>query len=281
MKQSVVLYTSPGCPDCAAVRRFLAERAVAFTERDLSDPAVAEEAKRRYGVRVAPITVIGEQVLYGIFEQQRRRLEAIGTVNSAPQLTLTTRLLHIGLSVGVTLQLLLSTFMERPRPGVTRPRLDAVGFDVHEVNGLLLLPVIIGWLVWLFIRRREDGPRVLFPWLSSVPRRALLGAAGGALAAARQRRMPSEEATRLLAAAVHGLGALCALFMASTGATVWLGMSAQGEMPGWTLFVLALHQAAANLMWAYLVGHAAMAGLHHFLGDATVRRMFSLKRGHG
>jgi glutaredoxin 3 len=103
MKQSVVLYTSPGCPDCAAVRRFLAERAVAFTERDLSDPAVAEEAKRRYGIRVAPITVIGGQALYGTFEQQRRRLEAIGTVNSLPELTLSTRLLHIGLSVGVTL----------------------------------------------------------------------------------------------------------------------------------------------------------------------------------
>jgi cytochrome b561 len=52
-------------------------------------------------------------------------------------------------------------------------------------------------------------------------------------------------------------------------------------MPGWTLFVLELHQAAANLMWAYLAGHAAMAGLHHFFGDATVRRMFSLKRGQG
>jgi glutaredoxin len=49
MKSSVVLYTSPGCPDCAAVHRFLTERGVAFTARDLSDPAVAEEAKRSYG----------------------------------------------------------------------------------------------------------------------------------------------------------------------------------------------------------------------------------------
>ncbi len=52
-------------------------------------------------------------------------------------------------------------------------------------------------------------------------------------------------------------------------------------MPGWTHVVLELHQAEANLMWAYLVGHAAMALLHHFLGEATLRRMFSFKAGRG
>jgi cytochrome b561 len=202
-------------------------------------------------------------------------------MNSSPEPTLTTRLLHIGLSVGVTLQLLLSTFMERPRPGISRPWLDAAGFELHEIDGLLLLPVIIGWFVWLFMRQNEDGPRVLFPWLWSEPRNALFGAGRRALTAARQRHMPSEEDTYLLASAVHGLGALCALFMASTGLTVWLGMSEQGAMPSSIQLVLELHQAAASLMWVYLVGHTAMAVLHHFLGEATLRRMFTFKGGRG
>ena len=202
-------------------------------------------------------------------------------MNSSSEPTLITRLLHIGLSVGVTLQLLLSTFMKRPRPGISRPWLDAAGFELHEINGLLLLPVIIAWFVWLFMRHREDGPRVLFPWFWSESRNALFAAGGRALAAARQRHMPSDEDTHLIASAVHGLGALCALFMASTGSTVWLGMSEQGAMPGSVQLVLELHQAAASLMWAYFVGHTAMAVLHHLLGEATLRRMFSFNAGRG
>ncbi|OBS09713.1 glutaredoxin family protein [Acidihalobacter prosperus] len=73
---NVLLYTSPGCPDCAAVKRYLEVRGVAFEERDVTLPCVAEEAKSRYGVRVAPITVIGEKVLYGTFADQKPRLDA-------------------------------------------------------------------------------------------------------------------------------------------------------------------------------------------------------------
>jgi glutaredoxin 3 len=77
MKESAVLYTSPGCPDCAAVCRFFVRGGVAYTERDLFDPAAGEEAKRRDGESVAQINVIGDQALYGTFAQQRSRLEAL------------------------------------------------------------------------------------------------------------------------------------------------------------------------------------------------------------
>ena len=71
---SVVLYTTPTCPDCHAVKRWLADQGVAFEERDLSDPQIAEEAKARTGVRVAPITIVNEQVFYGTFADQKPRL---------------------------------------------------------------------------------------------------------------------------------------------------------------------------------------------------------------
>ncbi|NIR62020.1 MAG: glutaredoxin family protein [Gammaproteobacteria bacterium] len=78
MPRSIVLYTSPGCPDCAAVKRWLAAHGVDYTERDLSRPGIAEEAKARYGIRIAPITVVGEgTVLYGTFDEQRPRLEEL------------------------------------------------------------------------------------------------------------------------------------------------------------------------------------------------------------
>lgn len=71
----VTLYTSPGCPDCSAVRGWLQKHGLPFTERDVSQPGVADEAKQRYGVRIAPITVVDESTFfYGTFEQQRDRL---------------------------------------------------------------------------------------------------------------------------------------------------------------------------------------------------------------
>lgn len=72
----ILLYTTPGCPDCAALKRWFAAHGIAYAEQDLSAPGVADEAKRRYGVRVAPITVIGAQVFFGTFEDQRPRIEA-------------------------------------------------------------------------------------------------------------------------------------------------------------------------------------------------------------
>jgi hypothetical protein len=42
---------------------------------------------------------------------------------------------------------------------------------------------------------------------------------------------------------------------------------------------LALHRLFANLMWAYILGHAGIAVLHHLLGIDILRRMFWIRRG--
>ena len=70
----VLLYTSPGCPDCAAVKAWLEAHGVSYAERDLSRPEVAEEALRRYGVRVAPIVVFGGRAYWGTFDVLRGAL---------------------------------------------------------------------------------------------------------------------------------------------------------------------------------------------------------------
>jgi len=74
---SVILYTTPTCPDCHALRAWLTNRGVPFTERDLTDPVIADEAKSRYGVRIAPITVIGDQFFYGTFSEQRPKIDRL------------------------------------------------------------------------------------------------------------------------------------------------------------------------------------------------------------
>ncbi len=84
---TVLIYTTPGCPDCRLLKQWLVQQALAYTERDLSAPGVADEAKSRYGVRVAPITVIGDHVFYGTFVTQRPGIEqALRNLNRTPLL---------------------------------------------------------------------------------------------------------------------------------------------------------------------------------------------------
>lgn len=47
---------------------------VLFEERDLSDPQIAEEAKKRTGVRVAQITIVNDRVFCGKFADQKPRV---------------------------------------------------------------------------------------------------------------------------------------------------------------------------------------------------------------
>lgn len=75
--RQVLLYTSPGCPDCAAMRGYLNAHRIEFEERSVATPGVADEAKSRYGVRVAPITVVDGQAIWGTFPDQKPKLDAL------------------------------------------------------------------------------------------------------------------------------------------------------------------------------------------------------------
>lgn len=76
-RPKVVIYTTPNCADCAAVKRYLDERGVEYREKDVtSDPKYLEEMRRVAGVRIAPVTVVAGQASYGTFDQQRKQLES-------------------------------------------------------------------------------------------------------------------------------------------------------------------------------------------------------------
>lgn len=80
-----------------------------------------------------------------------------------------------------------------------------------------------------------------------------------------------------LASAVHGLALLAAIAMAASGAIVFATMGPDGALSGLGSGALSAHSLLANLMWAYLVGHASLAVLHQMQEHDTLR-MFSLRK---
>lgn len=74
---NITLYTTPTCPDCQALKAWLGQKGIRYQEKDLTDTNIQEEAKTRYGVRIAPITVIDDKFFYGTFAEQRPKLQTI------------------------------------------------------------------------------------------------------------------------------------------------------------------------------------------------------------
>lgn len=73
----ITLYTVPQCADCEAIKRLLRHEGAAFTERNVrGDPQALADMVRRADVRIAPVTIIGDQVFYGPFRDQRPRILA-------------------------------------------------------------------------------------------------------------------------------------------------------------------------------------------------------------
>jgi glutaredoxin len=59
-----------------AVKRYLEHKGVPYTERDVtSDAQALADMQRISGVRIAPVTVVGDRAFYGDFPQQRPALE--------------------------------------------------------------------------------------------------------------------------------------------------------------------------------------------------------------
>lgn len=72
----ILIYSTPTCPDCRALKAWLDSRGLAYVEKDMTDPVIMAEAKARTGVRVAPITIIGDQIFYGTFASQQPKIAA-------------------------------------------------------------------------------------------------------------------------------------------------------------------------------------------------------------
>jgi len=77
-EKKVVVYTSPTCHWCHKIKEFLAEHNVAFEEKDVSEPANAEEAVSKSGQMGVPIVDIDGEIIVGFDEPHLR--EKLGLV---------------------------------------------------------------------------------------------------------------------------------------------------------------------------------------------------------
>lgn len=75
-KARVTVYTTPTCPDCRALKAWFDREGIRFEDHDLTDPDIMAEAQERYGVRVAPITVVDDWFTFGTFAKQKPEIEA-------------------------------------------------------------------------------------------------------------------------------------------------------------------------------------------------------------
>lgn len=180
-----------------------------------------------------------------------------------------TRLLHATIALAVVAQLVGIGLAEPPSHGAP----GNLAFSVHQAVGLGTLGVLVAFWLWTLLRRREHGFTALVPWFSRSRRAAVWGDLRKHVAALRRLSLPVPGIETPLASAIHGLGLLVATTMAATGSIVFIGMAPDGALPAWADASLSLHKAVANLMWAYLIGHAAVALLHEVMGHRLLRGM--------
>ncbi len=186
--------------------------------------------------------------------------------------SLPTRLLHLGLVVAVTGQLLLSLVMTPP----DEKQPSAIGsatFEIHEVLGIVALMIVLLHWLWTVIKQADGGWRHLFPWFGEARAevidelKALLGG-----------RLPEGGARGGLPGFIHGLGLLVVSGMAVTGGMLFVLLPETGKPGPWAELLAEIHETLSGVMWAYWVGHGGMAVLHHYTGHTTLRNMFRFRR---
>ena len=70
----IVVYTQPHCASCKQLERYLEDRGLAFTVRDVfADPAALEEITSR-GYMSTPVTRIGDRWIAGFRRKELERL---------------------------------------------------------------------------------------------------------------------------------------------------------------------------------------------------------------
>ena len=154
-----------------------------------------------------------------------------------------------------------------------------------------LMALLIAWQLLKFADRIAEGEhwvgQNLVPWHISIGVLLLLLIMlrlAWVLAQRRQRPL-HDPATARLVRAGHGLLFTGMLLMPVTGILVMLGggygvaafgveFVAKGEEVAWAAGLGRLHSPLAWALTALVIGHIAMALIHHFVqGDDTLRRM--------
>ncbi|UZD64559.1 cytochrome b [Marinobacter sp. AN1] len=152
------------------------------------------------------------------------------------------------------------------------------------------MALLIGWQLMKFGDRIADGEhwvgQTMVPWHVSIGSLLLVLIVARIIWAASQHKHRPEQdpQTARLVKAGHGLLYAGMLLMPLTGMMVMLGggygvnafglqLIAKGEELGWAATLGSLHSPLAWALTALIIGHIGMALLHHFRGEAVLKRM--------
>lgn len=185
-----------------------------------------------------------------------------------------TRVLHAGLAGAIVVQLASSQFMNPDGAGNT-------AFQVHQWAGLTAFGLVVAFWANTTLRQRGTPLVQLLPWASGPARAALWQDIAGHISALKNLKMPLHGENAPLASAIHGLGLLLMTAMAGSGFIYYFINSGDPDAGGLVGFTMLVHTTFANLVWAYLIGHAGMGILAHLAGTLPLGRMWSLRRKKG
>ena len=184
-----------------------------------------------------------------------------------------TRLFHASLAAVIVVQLATSQAMRPPEVGAA----GDIWFTLHQYSGLAAAALALGLWGVVALRKRGTALGALLPWTSAKRLKALGFDTMAHLRSILARHLPPHDPDSPLAAAVHGLGLVLMTAMAATGVLFyllnWLGMIGRPA----TELVLSAHKLGANLVWAYLIGHAGLALLQHVTRQMRLSTMWSLR----
>jgi len=183
-----------------------------------------------------------------------------------------TRLLHKGMALTVSVQVLLSFFMQQPKPNVARDPLALELFEAHEWVGVAAALIVVAHVLYSLTSSGNASWRTLFPWIRREGRCRLLGEirqAGGWLKSG----LPHPDQSHTLASTIHGAGLMAVLFQGLTGVCLFLGMQENGAMSPGIRGVKEMHEIAGLCIIAYLVLHIAAAIWHQRLGHDVISRI--------
>lgn len=182
-----------------------------------------------------------------------------------------TRLLHAGLALAIITQLASSQFMDPDEGG------DWI-FKVHQYAGLAAFALVV--LLWAYTLMRQRGTPLgeLLPWASARRRAAFMADLKAHLRAFSRLKLPAHSESSAFAGAVHGLGLLLMTAMAASGTLYYFVSTGDPDAGGLVGVAMQVHTTLANLVWAYLIGHAGFGVINHLGKSMSLRTMWSLDR---